>query len=92
MDADERPMGIPNNNPLLEHRQYEIEYLDGRTEILTANIVAENLLAQVDDEGHRRLMIDGIKDHRVLSDAIPKDQGTYKTSYGITKKKRTTRG
>ena len=92
VDEEGKPIGIPSNNPLLDHRQYEVEFLDGRTEVLTANIIAENLLAQVDNEGHRHLMIDEIEDHRVLEDAIPKSQGTYRTASGITKKKRTTRG
>ena len=71
VDDEGRPLGVPSNNPLLDHRQYKVEFLDGRTEVLTANIIAENLLAQVDDEGHRHLMIDEIEDHRVLDDAIP---------------------
>ena len=92
VDDEGRPLGVPSNNPLLDHRQYEVEFLDGRTEVLTANIIAENLLAQVDDEGHCHLMIDEIEDHRILNDAIPKSQGTYRTPSGIDKKKRTTRG
>ena len=64
VDQDGQPIGRPSNNPLLEIRRYEVEYLDGTTEVLTANIIAENLLAQVDDQGHRHLMIDEIEDHR----------------------------
>ena len=39
------------NNPLLDSRNYEIEYTDGITEALAANTIAENLPAQVDDQG-----------------------------------------
>ena len=49
------PIGTPNKNPLLEHQKYEVEFLDGRIDILTANIIADNLLAQVDDNGHLHL-------------------------------------
>ena len=72
VDQDGWPIGIPSNNPLFDSRKYEVEYLDGMTEVLTANIIAENLLAQVDDQGHSHLMIDEIEDHRNNSDAIPK--------------------
>ena len=49
-DQDGQPIGRPSNNPLLlDSRQYEVEHSDGTTEVLTANIIAENLLAQVDD-------------------------------------------
>ena len=32
-------------------------------EVLTANIISENLLAQVDEEGHRQILLDEIIDH-----------------------------
>ena len=38
-----------STNPLVDTRAYEIKFIDGITEILTANIIAENLLAQVDE-------------------------------------------
>ena len=68
---DVRPIGRPNNNPLLDSRQYEVEYLDGTTEVLTDDIIAENLLTQVDDQGYRHLMINEIEDHRKNSDDVP---------------------
>ena len=55
VDNEWRPMGIPNNNPLLDHRKYEVEFLDRRIEILIANIIANNLLAHVNYDGHRHL-------------------------------------
>ena len=92
MDDEGIPIGKPNDNPLLDHRQYEVMYEDGHSEILTANIIAENLLSQVDDRGHRHLMIDEIEDHRVSKNAIPMSEGTYTTSRGLKKRKVTTRG
>ena len=91
-DEEGRPLGRPNKNPLLDTRQYEVTYVDGSNKALTANIIAENLLAQVDEEGHRQMMIDEIVDHRVQSNAIPKSEGTYSLQNGITRRKRTTRG
>ena len=92
VDVDGIPMGTPNENPILDQRQYEVEFNDGRIEIMTANIIAENLLAQVDEEGHRQLLLDEITDHRILQDAVPKDKGTYKSRNGHERLKRTTKG
>jgi hypothetical protein len=92
IDVEGRPIGRPSTNPLLDSRQYEVEYLDGETKILTASIIAENLLAQVDDKGHRQMMIDEIEDHRVLDKAMPKSEGTYDTRSGSKCRRRTTVG
>ena len=83
-DKDGKPVGRPNDNPLSDHCQHEAEFMDGRTEILIANMTAENLLAQVNDDGHRHLLIDETEDHRVTSDAVSKTDGQKR-------KKRTTR-
>ena len=92
LDVEGKPIGKPNMNPILDSRQYEVEFLNGDTEILTANTIAENLLAQVDEEGHRQMLLDEIIDHCTLKDAIPISEGTFCTSAGTTRKKRTTRG
>ena len=92
VDDDNKPIGRPSNNPLLDSRQYEVEYSDGTIEVLTANIIAENLLAQVDDQGHRHLMIEEIEDHRKNRDAVSKEQGTITTPFGLQRKKKTTIG
>ena len=49
MDQTGNPISKYHNNPLLDSRLFEVEYIDGGTEAFTANIIAENLLAQVDD-------------------------------------------
>ena len=52
MDDEGKPVGIANDNPILDLRQYKVEFLDGETEIMTAKLIAENIFAQVDDNGH----------------------------------------
>ena len=44
-----QPVGIYNSNPLLDSRIYEVEFVDGSTDVLMANIIAENILSQIDD-------------------------------------------
>ena len=53
-------MVVEINNSLTNHIQYEVEYIDRRTEVITANIIAENLLYQVDDDGHQHRLINDI--------------------------------
>lgn len=86
------PIGCLHSNPLLDTRQYEVEFKDGSMETLSANIIAENLLAQVDEEGQRQMLLSEIVDHRVLPDAVPKEKGEFKTPHGTVRKKMTTRG
>jgi hypothetical protein len=91
-DEEGLPVGKAHTNPLLDSRKYEVEYADGYVDELTANVIAENLIAQVDEEGRRQMMLGGIMDHRVLPDAIPKSKGTYVNAYGVKRRKTTTRG
>merc|ERR1739836_37296 len=83
------PMGHPLVLPMT---MCHLEFSDGQTKILAANVVAENLLAEVDPEGNRFLFMEEIEDHRKTPDAIPKSQGTFKTTSGVKRKRRTTRG
>jgi hypothetical protein len=91
-DKEGRPIGTSSDNPLLDSRMYEVEYIDKNVEPLTANVIAENLIAQVDEEGHRQMMLDKIINHRSTRDAIPKEWGTCVNSYGVQRPKLTTQG
>ena len=93
IDDDVKPVGKPSNNPLLDTRLYEVEYIDGTIETLTANVIAGNLLAQVDQEGHRQLLMDEIIDNRSDNTAIPIEDGYHKnTANNTIRKEITTRG
>lgn len=93
IDVDGKPIGVAHKNPFLDTRQYEVEYLDGTIEIVPANLIAENLLAQVDEEGHRQLLLDEIIDHRKTKDAIDiKDGFIINETTGHKRKKMTTKG
>ena len=92
VDEDSTPVGTANDNVSLDSRACEVEFSDGQTKIPTANIVAENLSAEVDAEGDRFLFMEEIEDHQKTSDAIPRSQGTFETPRGIERKKRTAQG
>lgn len=91
-DQDGMPVGVSHPNPLLDSRKYEVEYVDGYVEELTANLIAKNLIAQVDEEGRRQMMMSAIVDHCTSPDAIPQSQGTYVNPYGVKRRNTTTRG
>ena len=63
-DANGLPIGLANENPILDTRMYEVEYLDGERASLAANNIAENLFAQIDDEGNHQVLMDEIIGHR----------------------------
>ena len=82
-DEEGKPVGYAHTNPLLDSRKYEIESADGHLDELTANVIAENLISQVREEGRRQMKLVEITDHRVLHDAIPRSEGTLVNSYRV---------
>ena len=45
------PIGTAHDNPILDTRMYEVEFADGQKQSLSANVIAENMFASVDEEG-----------------------------------------
>ena len=91
-DANGNPMGKRNNNPLLDSRTYEVEFPDGSTDAFTANLIAENILSQVDAEGKSYAIISEIVDHRKNGDALSKDDAMKNTRSGGSTMRHTTKG
>ena len=92
VDNDGKPLGVASSNPITDTRLYEIEYMDGSAEVVPANVIAENIMSQVDEEGNRQLMIDEIIDHRSNQDALTHEHAFYTTSTGRSTRRRTTKG
>ena len=61
------PIGTAHSNPILDTRMYEVEFADGSKQAMTANTIAENMFASVDEEGHRHLLLDAIVGFRKMS-------------------------
>ena len=59
---------------------------------MAANSIAENVLAQVDDQGHWQLLLDEILDHRTDMTALTSEQAIFTTKNGIPRRKQTTKG
>ena len=91
-DANSLPIGLANENPILDTRMYEAQYLDGEKELLAANSIAENLFAQIDDDGNRQVLMDDIIGHRSNEHAVKQQDAFIVTNTGTKRRKETTKG
>ena len=91
-DADGNPIGLRHANPLLDTRQYEVEFADGATDVFTANLIAENLYSQVDEEGNSYSIMSEITDHKSDGSAVHRADGMGVLIDGSTRPRRTTKG
>jgi len=66
-------IGKSNDSPLLDSSVYEVEFEDGTVERYTANIIAEHIYSQIDNDGYSREVLDEIIDHKMDSTALPPD-------------------
>jgi hypothetical protein len=82
-DKDGRPIGTTNNNPLLDTRDYKIEFLDGHKKSLSAKLIAQHLFSQVDKEGHSHVLLDDIIDFCRNDAAIDKANAFVTMQNGV---------
>jgi hypothetical protein len=85
-------VGKSHANPLLDTSEYIIEYDDGTADRMFANSIAENIYAQVDEEGRQFIILQEIADHRKSKDAITKEHGFVTMANGRQFPKKTTKG
>ena len=71
---------------------YQVETPDGNIHEYTANIIAERLWDQVDDDGWDYGLLHKIIDHRKNEDAVPLSKGFIETSGGARRRVITTKG
>jgi hypothetical protein len=69
-ELDGTVRGRANANSMLDTRNYEIEFPDGRSDEYTANVIAENMYAQCYIEGRQYNLMEGIVDHKTDGRAI----------------------
>ena len=91
-DDNGNPVGRAHSNPILDTRMFEVEFLDGTTQALTANVIAENLFAQVDSEGRRLMLLKEIVDHRADRNAVLKNDAFITSKSGRPTRRITTKG
>ena len=91
-DSQGNPIGRKHANPILDTSQYEVTFSSGAVREYAANVIAENLIAQCDDEGREFQLLQGIISHRTTSEAIKKGDNIITTSSGQQRHKLTTVG
>ena len=91
-DSDGNVKGKAHPNPWLDTRVYDVEFEDGTIKQYSANIIAQNILSQVDEEGNSYQMLDEIMEHRKLDTALNGDEAYIVTPRGQRKLKKTTQG
>lgn len=85
--------GTYDPNPILNTMQYEVEFDDGTMCEYAANVIAENMVNQIDMEGFTVRMLESIVDHKRDHDvAVPKEKGYVVTKRGNRRKRKTTQG
>ena len=91
-DANGIPIGTADDNPLLDTRMYEVEYLDGEHASLSANHIAENPFTPVDDEGNRQVLMKEIIDYCTNGQEVKQQDAFIKMRTGTKRRRETTKG
>ena len=91
-DANGIPIGTADNNPILDTRMYEVEFMDGTKQLLSANYIAENVFAQVDQDGNHQVRLDEIIDYRTTGKEVKQQHAFITTSTSTKRRHETTIG
>ena len=57
-------MGSWSDNPIMNSMIYEVEFPDGQVKEYSANIIAKNILWQVDSNGYSMQLMQAIVDYK----------------------------
>ena len=91
-DSDGVPVGSYDSNPILNTRLYDVMFPDGSIRQYSANIIAENIFSQVDEEGYHYILLDEIIDYKKDETAIDKRDEFIIDDAGNKSRRLTTRG
>ena len=91
-DRDGRPVGKYDKDPLLDTRIYDVEFADGNIQQYSANVLAEAIHMECDDEGRRSQTLQDIIECRKEPDALAIDESIITLNDGRQQRVKTTRG
>ena len=90
---DGTTVGKYNDNPFMNSIIYDVEFPDGTVKEYSANVIAENMLSQVDEDGFSMTLMEGIVDHKMDSAVtVPKHDKGIVTQRGQRELMKTTVG
>ena len=91
-DTNGIPIGTADDNPILDTRMYEVEFMDGTKQSLSANYIAKNVFAQVDQDGNCQVLLDEIIDYRTTGREVKQQDAFITTRTGTKRWRKTTIG
>ena len=91
-DPDGRSVGTYDENPIMNTLVYDVEFPDGEVREYAANVIAENMYSQVDDEGFTLCLLDSILDYRSDDGAVTRENMYVVTKRGQRRMRKTTCG
>ena len=71
---------------------YEVKYLDGFTTSMAANSIAENMFAQVDEEGNCHVLFDEIFENRCYGNQVKMQDAFSTNTRGVKRRRLTAKG
>ena len=91
-DKNGNVIGSYDPNPILNTKIYDVLFPDGSVQQYAANTIAENIYAQIDEDGYRYQLMDGIVGHRTDGRAVKQSYGYVVSKNDKRTRRRTTKG
>ena len=92
VDNNGKLVGTFDENPVLNSMIYDVQFPDGAVKQYAANIIAENILYQVDSNGKHSHVLEGIVDCKSDGSAVTKENAFVVTKRGKRSLRQTTIG
>ncbi len=89
---DGRTIGTYSDNPTMNTVVYDVEFADGVVREYSANLIAQNMIAQCDDDGFSKSLMEGIVDYKKEETALSKSEARVVTRRGQPRLRKTTQG
>ena len=82
VDENGQVIGAHNENPLLNTLVYDVNFTDDDVKKYAANLIAKNVLSQVDPDGYYTNTMEAILDHKRDGKAVRMADKFFKTKQG----------
>ena len=92
LGLDGRTIGKYHDSPIMNSMLYDVEFPDGQVKEYTANVIADNIFAQVDNDGFSTTNLLSIVDYRRDVLAIPMAKKYITIQSGQKQLRKTTKG
>ena len=89
---DGKTIGNFHDTPIFNQIVYDVEFPDGEVKEYAANVIAENMLQQVENEGFTLTLLNSILNFKQYDQAVSKDDQYATTNRGIRRLRKTTCG